>query len=103
VTRRFPRGWARLSRLVIVRDGGVCWLCGELGADTADHVVSKKRGGEDALNNLRAAHRRCNSAKGTKSVLPFARVDPRWTEGGGFSGDKAPANPLPVEKNRNGA
>jgi hypothetical protein len=31
---RFGPGWARISRLVIERDGGICHLCGRPGADT---------------------------------------------------------------------
>ena len=59
-------GWQSLSKQVIVRDGGICWLCGGLGADTADHVIARANGGSDGMDNLRAAHRRCNSQKGSK-------------------------------------
>jgi 5-methylcytosine-specific restriction endonuclease McrA len=48
---------------VIERDGGMCWLCGKPGADSADHVLPASRGGRDALANLRAAHHRCNLAR----------------------------------------
>lgn len=48
---------------ILARDHGICWLCGEPGADTLDHVVSRARGGGDDDANLRAAHLRCNSAK----------------------------------------
>jgi 5-methylcytosine-specific restriction endonuclease McrA len=44
--------------------GGTCWLCGEPGADTRDHVVSIARGGTNAPSNIRPAHRACNSSKG---------------------------------------
>ena len=55
--------WKETSKGVIVRDGGVCWLCGAKGADTADHVVPRTAGGSDHPSNLRAAHRSCNSAR----------------------------------------
>lgn len=45
------------------RDGGRCYLCGNLGADTADHVLALARGGADTLANQRAAHTACNLKK----------------------------------------
>lgn len=53
-----------LTRQVIERDHGICHLCGQPGADTADHVIPRSVGGSDALSNLKAAHRRCNLVKG---------------------------------------
>lgn len=44
--------------------GGRCWLCGHLGADTLDHVVPVSKGGTNDPDNLRPAHRACNSARG---------------------------------------
>src|SRR3954449_8616655 len=55
--------WRRLVAEVIERDGGVCWLCGKPGADSADHVVPASRGGRDELANLPAAHLSCNLAR----------------------------------------
>lgn len=62
--RGYGYRWQQVSAYVIKRDGGVCYLCGRPGADTADHVTPKARGGADEPGNLRAAHRACNSAKG---------------------------------------
>lgn len=45
-----------------------CWICGQLGADTVDHVVPLSRGGTNSLDNLRPAHRKCNSARGVRDV-----------------------------------
>jgi hypothetical protein len=77
------------------RDGWVCWLCdGAIdpslarslpGAASIDHVVPRSRGGTSDLRNLRLAHRRCNSRRG--SSLPeldwparFCAIDtaPLW-------------------------
>jgi 5-methylcytosine-specific restriction endonuclease McrA len=58
--RMSARPWARRVRAVLRRDRGVCWLCGQAGADTADHVVMWVDGGSDELENLRAAHQLCN-------------------------------------------
>lgn len=54
----------QLTRAVIARDGGICHLCGEGGADSADHVISRAMGGPDTLDNLKAAHLLCNLRKG---------------------------------------
>lgn len=76
-----PNAWnnsrqrSRLRAVVLVRDGGRCWLCGKLGATTIDHVIPRSLGGPDTLDNLRAAHGSCNSARGTK--LPPAPVTSR--------------------------
>ena len=61
---RFGPGWDRISRKVIERDSGICWICGEPGADTADHLQPRSLGGPSSPWNLRAAHRRCNSRRG---------------------------------------
>lgn len=62
--------WQRLRRLVFARDGDVCHLCGEAGADSVDHVIPRKVAPELALepSNLRPAHVSCNSARGAGLV-----------------------------------
>jgi 5-methylcytosine-specific restriction endonuclease McrA len=65
VTDRFGPGWARISRQVIARDEGICHICGEPGADTADHLLPRSLGGDSAdMGLLAAAHRACNSRRG---------------------------------------
>jgi 5-methylcytosine-specific restriction endonuclease McrA len=56
--------WKHLSHAVIQRDGGICWICGGYGADSADHMVPLRLGGRDSPDNLRAAHMRCNARRG---------------------------------------
>ena len=68
------------------RDEGVCYLCGLLvsadlpclhpHAGSADHVVAVVNGGTDTWDNVRLAHRRCNSIKGTSglTVVSLERV-----------------------------
>lgn len=56
----------RLRRLVLDVYGDVCHLCGRRGADTADHLVPRSRGGTDTLDNLRPAHFRCNARRGDR-------------------------------------
>lgn len=54
---RAYRGWVRATR-------PACWLCGEPGADTVDHVVPLASGGTNERSNLKPAHLSCNSAAG---------------------------------------
>lgn len=61
------RGWQRTRDDVLARDGWVCWLCGQPGATTADHVTPVAHGGSDDPTNLRAAHASCNSARGGRT------------------------------------
>ena len=50
-------------RLVLQRDGWRCAYCGGP-ADTVDHLVPYSRSGDNAMDNLVAACRSCNSRKG---------------------------------------
>lgn len=75
---RRPRGYERLRKAVLLRDNGICWLCGLAGATEVDHVLPRDKGGTHSMQNLRAAHKRCNSAKGNKSVFPAANISQRW-------------------------
>lgn len=76
---RRPRGYERLRRQILERDQYVCWICELPGATEVDHVVPRDRGGTHHPSNLKAAHKRCNSGKGNRSVLPRARISERWT------------------------
>ena len=55
--------WAIRRAFVLERDGRICWLCGLAGADTVDHKTPLFLGGGDDLENLAAAHGRCNYAR----------------------------------------
>ena len=58
--------WYRRLVAAVRRDGPACWLCGSAGADTLDHVVPVARGGLTVAENLRPAHRTCNSSRGAR-------------------------------------
>jgi 5-methylcytosine-specific restriction endonuclease McrA len=73
--RQMPYRWETVRNLVVARDKGICHLCGEGGADTADHIIPHSRGGSDELTNLRAAHRYCNVKRGNHA-LPRIRITP---------------------------
>jgi 5-methylcytosine-specific restriction endonuclease McrA len=53
---------------ILRRDGGICHLCAQPGADTADHLVPWSQGGTDEPSNLAAAHKRCNQLRGTTDI-----------------------------------
>lgn len=72
------------------RDNGVCWICGKpcdindyterngviICGDnypSVDHIKPICEGGTDAWNNVRLAHRYCNSARYWKNVTPPVR------------------------------
>jgi 5-methylcytosine-specific restriction endonuclease McrA len=55
---------------VLIRDNYRCQLQLEpcVGhADTADHIVPKKRGGKDVMGNLQASCQPCNQLKGDRA------------------------------------
>lgn len=72
-TRAEGRRWRRLVRIVIRRDQGVCHLCEQPGADSADHIVAASKGGRlYDVANLKAVHHnvwpRCNRIRGDRDI-----------------------------------
>lgn len=55
-----------LRRYILVRDHFICHWCGFGGANSVDHLLPRSKGGGDGLDNLAAAHGRCNSARGDR-------------------------------------
>lgn len=72
-TEPLPKNWGRLTQQVIARDKGICYRCGKLGADTADHFIARAHGGTDSLFNLRAIHHNvppyCHEVKTREDIL----------------------------------
>ncbi|HEY2510181.1 MAG TPA: HNH endonuclease signature motif containing protein [Polyangiaceae bacterium] len=64
-----PEGAAPIDRAAVFdRDNGYCYVCKLKVAwelMTLDHVVPLAKGGAHTEDNLRVAHRACNSEKGT--------------------------------------
>lgn len=55
------RPWRRLVAAIVERDQGICWICRQPGATSADHLVALADGGHPTdPANLAAAHLRCN-------------------------------------------
>lgn len=48
-----------------------CVYCGGIGPLTLDHLIPRYSGGRDASDNLVAACRSCNSAKGARDMLSW--------------------------------
>jgi hypothetical protein len=71
---RLPPDWRTRRLIVLKRDGGICYLCGEPGADTVDHVIPND---DNGLHNLKAVHdsapphchRYKTSKEGTNAIL----------------------------------
>jgi 5-methylcytosine-specific restriction endonuclease McrA len=59
---------------IIRRDGGICHLCGQPGADSIDHLIPESHGGATTPPNLAAAHLRCNQIRGNRTI-EAARAD----------------------------
>jgi len=71
---RVSRDWKRVRLAVLARDGYTCAYCGQ-DANTVDHVVSIKAGGDPlSLENCVSACRRCNSVKGSRSHLTYIKL-----------------------------
>jgi 5-methylcytosine-specific restriction endonuclease McrA len=73
---RHPNTWGgrkvdALRYLVLSTYGTVCHLCGGQGADSPDHVIPRSKGGSNALDNLRPAHRGCNIARGDMDLAEW--------------------------------
>ena len=72
------RQLSKLRQLVINVHGTECHLCHQLintklpgthpDGFTIDHVVPRAHGGSNAVENLRPAHRQCNTERGTKYI-----------------------------------
>lgn len=70
-----------LTDAVIARDGAICYLCQgaidlslsghDLMGLTIDHVIPLSRGGPHTLENLRPAHRTCNSHKSSRTAEEY--------------------------------
>ena len=52
------RALQTLRKKVFLTYGDICWLCGQEGADTIDHLVMVSHGGSNSIENLRPAHGR---------------------------------------------
>jgi 5-methylcytosine-specific restriction endonuclease McrA len=54
--------WKRLRLEVLARDP-ICRMCGREPAIVADHILARRDGGPDTLENLQGLGRRCDAKK----------------------------------------
>ena len=71
---RYAQKWTAAT---LATHGTICHLCRSGGADTADHVQPRSKGGPDSLANLRPAHHGCNSLRGDMPLSRLVRPPPR--------------------------
>lgn len=71
--------WKQKRLVVLERDGWECFVPGcPRRADTVDHITPPMYGGDDSLENLRAACKPHNSSKGNRQTpSPFFDGPPR--------------------------
>ena len=70
-------------RAQVARTRSACHICGQPidyslphldpKAFVIDHVIPLAKGGTDTIDNVKAAHRDCNSAKRARIVAPIVR------------------------------
>lgn len=66
----------RYVALTLAEYGTTCYLCGLPGADSADHVIPRSKGGAVFdLVNLGPSHRSCNFRRGNRPVQVFDTVE----------------------------
>lgn len=76
---RTPWGGRKAQELTaqcLAVKGRTCHLCRQPGATTADHVIPRKLGGLDVLDNLEPAHYSCNSARGDRTLAQWFATHP---------------------------
>ena len=56
------KGWRKLRRTVLARDV-ICQDCQNRPATHVDHIVPRKRGGTDSVDNLQGLCASCHTAK----------------------------------------
>jgi 5-methylcytosine-specific restriction endonuclease McrA len=62
---------------VLATWGTVCHLCGNEGADTADHLIPRSKGGSWwSLDNARPAHQPCNAARCDRDLAVWFATHP---------------------------
>ena len=66
MSKHSPKGKAWHDvRMRVLQASNICWLCGQPGADSVDHLVPVSLGGAKLdIGNLAPAHLTCNKRRG---------------------------------------
>lgn len=72
-----PPNWKRLRARILKRDGGICYVYQQPGADAVDHIVPAFRGGTEDASNLASiyggASPHCHRTKTAHEAKPPRR------------------------------
>src|SRR3972149_10900735 len=86
--------WIRNERrlAIYLRDGLACVWCSAAVEDgvqlTLDHVISYIDNGDNASENLVTACKRCNSSRGSRSIVVFAIAVAQYLNRWGIGGTR---------------
>ncbi|MEO3856222.1 hypothetical protein [Acrocarpospora sp. B8E8] len=83
---RLPPDWPKIRNRILRRDGRICHVCGQSGADGVDHVIA---GDDHSEANLKAIHDR---------VEPYCHRVKSAREGGQASQAKRIPRARPAER-----
>lgn len=82
--------WRKIRERIVLRDGGICQMCGMEG-DSVDHIIPRSQGGTDDDFNLQLLCRLCNSVKGgrffSSTRTPLTLPVPFYTKNESISHD----------------
>lgn len=63
-TQPMPPRWEQTRRRILKRDGHICYICGQPGAGSVDHIVPVSLGGGEEDSNLASVHEYpCHASK----------------------------------------
>lgn len=57
-TAPLPKGWGRVRENILRKHKGICYICGQPGADEVDHIIPRHLGGSDLPHNLAPIHQK---------------------------------------------
>lgn len=74
----WPRNTKRRKNALFRRDGNICFWCGNIirrNEATIDHIIPRKQGGSNNLENLRLVHNCCRVERDRLIAKGIVRID----------------------------